>query len=1063
MSSEDQHGRRDHRGRFKGLFTHSKNGVGASSASNALHTHGKAISSRTGHPIRTSEAADFLPNPQISSSPGGSSPHKKVWEGAYKNFLTRGKSKSPSTVSAEDRSPSSLSSENSKSLRSETNKKKGTGFSILPGSRRLVTKSTPTSHHPLVGELRTQSVTEFPTSHGEQQQQMHGMPNLPALSARHRSLDEMKGMSGDAQSENAVRGGSYFKSMFSPHPGKEKLRHHRRTFSQTDDLDAPLRKGVDKSTLSPQQKRISYEMDMEMGGSISRTISEGEQDNVGLDYLLESAAVSPPHLFDGPRRSHVKSYSQKHLAMPHPFPPPMQPRRASSVPETNGTVIIETSQGTGIPLFVPQSQARQLGSAMNSHHGGGVGSLLSQQLEQQERDELEGYPEVPTQLSSSPNTLASYLSDPGFIVNSSPSSAVYQQYQAIDPETKKMFTMYHNDSRFNRDSTEPFLGGDVPSSSRTYPDMSYSLTMKQGAGTSVSRPRMHLPMSSGSSLQLQPVDEQSLLIQNNLRLLKPVQGCDSWQNGRRYLIGAAAMATCPVAVVDKLAGTIQRTAEEAVSSPVCFGTINLGEALITYVGERHQLSLGKWSSCALTLRQNYLLEYGTEAAPSSLPRGFAHLQHAVAYASPEFPDSLELHFFASPCAKADPRVLMIRVNKREERDDWVHCLNRAAQLQVTDLYDVEMEAEFGRGRYASVRPARRKDHAYFEQEDRVQEDKSLQEKCNCALKVVDKNEFWKRVVKGRERADTLVRELSVQSTLTAKCGRISTFLKLRSFFETSDNVVLELELLEGTDLFDYISKKGMMSEKEAAVITYDILQSLEAMNRVGVAHRDVKPANILMCDREKDNVSVKIGDFGMSTFVGVDGLLRGRCGTPGYVAPEILTSSSGAGYGNRVDVFSAGVILYVMLCGYEPFYGESELALIEANKRAIVDFPEGDWQDVSDEARDLIQQMLKADPMERISAREALEHPWVVAFRKNEKVLPRTETESGLSKSLVLPTSDVPDAGACADVDGKDLGLLVHANPGVYAVLCSTSRKMTPSQNLDSSVGTKLRETRTVD
>jgi serine/threonine protein kinase len=353
------------------------------------------------------------------------------------------------------------------------------------------------------------------------------------------------------------------------------------------------------------------------------------------------------------------------------------------------------------------------------------------------------------------------------------------------------------------------------------------------------------------------------------------------------------------------------------------------------------------------------------------------------------------------------------VSKREERDHWVTCLNRAARLRVDDLWEFETEEEFGRGRYASVRPARRKDEKYFEQKD--QEPKAaptnVLQRCSCALKIVDKNEFWRRVVKGRERADTLVRELSVQSTLTAKCGQIPTFLKLRSFFETSDNVVLELELLEGTDLFDYISQKGMLKEEEAALITQDILQSLEAMNRVGMAHRDLKPANILMCNREKDNVSVKVGDFGMSTFVGVDGLVRGRCGTPGYVAPEILTASSGVGYGNKVDVFSAGVILYVMLCGYEPYYGESEKDLVDANKLAIVDFPESDWRRVSQEARDLIRQMLKPDPKKRITAKDALEHPWIVTF--GTKAIESSGNGSGLNKSIHLPPSDVPDAGAC--------------------------------------------------
>jgi serine/threonine protein kinase len=228
---------------------------------------------------------------------------------------------------------------------------------------------------------------------------------------------------------------------------------------------------------------------------------------------------------------------------------------------------------------------------------------------------------------------------------------------------------------------------------------------------------------------------------------------------------------------------------------------------------------------------------------------------------------------------------MIRVKNREDRDHWITCLNDAAQLRVTDLYDYDERFEFGRGRYATVYPARRKTKSYYNSmqplvaEGETPDKSALLDRCDCALKIVDKNQFWSRVVMGRERADTLVREPSVQATLTCKYGHtIPTFLQIRGFFETSDHVVMELELLEGTDLFDYVSSKGVLSEKEAASILRDMLLSLDAMSRVGLAHRDVKPANVLMCNKEKDGVTAKVGDFGMSTFVGVDGLVRGRCG-----------------------------------------------------------------------------------------------------------------------------------------------------------------------------------------
>jgi serine/threonine protein kinase len=174
----------------------------------------------------------------------------------------------------------------------------------------------------------------------------------------------------------------------------------------------------------------------------------------------------------------------------------------------------------------------------------------------------------------------------------------------------------------------------------------------------------------------------------------------------------------------------------------------------------------------------------------------------------------------------------------------------------------------------------------------------------------------------------------------------TTFTQIRGIFETCDHFVLELELLEGVDLFRHVSSKnGFMEEDEAAQIMRDIFTSLDLMARNGIAHRDIKPANILISHQGTSGGegSVKVADFGMAGFTGVDGHLRGRCGTPGYVAPEVWTTSVHGGYGNKVDVYSAGVTLYVLLCGYEPFYGESDAELIAANKAAIIDYPEEDW------------------------------------------------------------------------------------------------------------------------
>ena len=122
----------------------------------------------------------------------------------------------------------------------------------------------------------------------------------------------------------------------------------------------------------------------------------------------------------------------------------------------------------------------------------------------------------------------------------------------------------------------------------------------------------------------------------------------------------------------------------------------------------------------------------------------------------------------------------------------------------------------------------------------------------------------------------------------------------------------------------------------------------------------------------------------MATFVGVDGQVRGRCGTPGYVAPEIFSAGANGGYGNKVDVFSAGVTLYVMLCGYEPFYGETDDELKRANREAEVEFPDEDWSSISEAARDLVRQMTHRDPSQRLDAKDALKHAWISEHVKED-------------------------------------------------------------------------------
>ena len=565
---------------------------------------------------------------------------------------------------------------------------------------------------------------------------------------------------------------------------------------------------------------------------------------------------------------------------------------------------------------------------------------------------------------------------------------------------KKAFTEFHNSSETGRDAVSAYLGDEPSGTGHSLAwtqSQRYGATFRSGSfpRTAVSHEDFSRTADGTTISPPQAILHESIPISKGRRILKPVKGVETWQQGRRYLIAPAVLASCPVQVLSMILDRREHmlSAQVAVQRDSCsFEGIVLGRCLLSYTigggggsgssSLKHTSTVQQWSSATLVLRQNYLLEYDADLRIGGTPRGFAHLQLSNCVLHPHFADALELTFYGSPCAKSDKRTLTIRLMHLDggERNHWMALLNRASKLTVSDLYEYSRDKPLSTsGSYSGVYPGRRRDSSRDNNDSNNFDEKTPY---NRALKIFDKSKFWRHVVNGRERADTLVRETSVQATLTARCKNIHSFCRLTGFFETSENIVLELELLNGRDLFNFISSRNALPESDAAQILRDILMCLDAMNRIGLAHRDIKPANILMC-REDDGPSVKVGDFGMSTFVGVDGHLRGRCGTPGYVAPEVFFTGAHGGYGNKVDVFSAGVTLYVMLCGYEPFYGETDAELVEANKSALVEFPQEDWSSVSNAAMDLVRKMMHPDPSLRLSANQALQHPWMSSHVKD--------------------------------------------------------------------------------
>ncbi|CAI0396415.1 unnamed protein product [Linum tenue] len=198
-------------------------------------------------------------------------------------------------------------------------------------------------------------------------------------------------------------------------------------------------------------------------------------------------------------------------------------------------------------------------------------------------------------------------------------------------------------------------------------------------------------------------------------------------------------------------------------------------------------------------------------------------------------------------------------------------------------------------------------------------------------------------------------------------------VKIKDTYEDSMFVHLVMELCAGGELFDRIVAKGHYSEKEAAKLIKTIVGVVETCHSLGVMHRDLKPENFLF-DNPSDDAKLKSIDFGLSIFYKPGQIFNDVVGSPYYVAPEVLLKY----YGPEIDVWSAGVILYILLCGVPPFWAETESGIFRQILHGKIDFVSEPWPSISDSAKGLIKKMLEKDPRKRISAHEVLCDPWIV-------------------------------------------------------------------------------------
>uniref|UniRef100_A0A7N8XMU1 Calcium/calmodulin-dependent protein kinase type IV n=1 Tax=Mastacembelus armatus TaxID=205130 RepID=A0A7N8XMU1_9TELE len=200
-------------------------------------------------------------------------------------------------------------------------------------------------------------------------------------------------------------------------------------------------------------------------------------------------------------------------------------------------------------------------------------------------------------------------------------------------------------------------------------------------------------------------------------------------------------------------------------------------------------------------------------------------------------------------------------------------------------------------------------------------------------------------------------------------------IQLKEIFETDTDIALVLELVTGGELFDRIVERGYYSERDAAHVIKQILEAVAYLHENGVVHRDLKPENLLYADLSLD-APLKIADFGLSKIVDDQVTMKTVCGTPGYCAPEILRGNA---YGPEVDMWSVGVILYILLCGFEPFFDpRGDQYMYSRILNCDYEFVSPWWDDVSLNAKDLVSKLIVLDPHKRLSVREALQHPWVL-------------------------------------------------------------------------------------
>jgi calcium/calmodulin-dependent protein kinase I len=327
---------------------------------------------------------------------------------------------------------------------------------------------------------------------------------------------------------------------------------------------------------------------------------------------------------------------------------------------------------------------------------------------------------------------------------------------------------------------------------------------------------------------------------------------------------------------------------------------------------------------------------------------------------------------------------------------WIRALQRSAHVvPIEDEYVIGKE--LGHGRFSTVRECVHKTTG-----------------THYAVKIIDKSTIEP------EEKSLLRTEIAV-----LKLVKHPNIICMEGLYENKKYIYIVMELLKGGELFERIVGRPRFTEAEAAKLIRPLLESVAYLHDLGIVHRDLKPENILCGDELED---LKIADFGLSKMVLPKEKMDAACGTLSYVAPEVLTMQ---GYGMEADLWSVGVIMFLLLCGKLPFDGDNSNEIIRSTIQGEFKVNQAIWSKLSDDSKDLMTKFLNKNPKERCSAREALKHSFFTIHHphphkhrqsvSNDTLLPcnlDNTTPSSSPSSSPLPSA-FDDSGSDSGAESK--------------------------------------------